>query len=79
MNKVGFKVDNSTDTIELRCNKCNMKIMEYKLQHDDKACALNGISLKCTRCKRIMILMRYTEAIIREGSAVADGRMVKKI
>lgn len=79
MKKDVFKEDLIDDTIELRCKKCNMKIMEYKLQHDDKACALNGISLKCTRCKRIMILMRYTEAIIREGSAVADGRIVKKI
>ena len=79
MNKVGFKVDNSTDTIELRCSKCNMKLMDYIIQNDDTACALNGVCLKCSRCKRAIMLMKYTEAIIRHGSVIANGKMVKKV
>ena len=79
MNKVGFKVDNSTDTIELRCSKCNMKLMDYMVQNDDTACALNGVSLKCSRCKRVIMLMRYTEAVIRRGCVIANNKTVKKI
>ena len=67
------------DVVELRCKKCNMKIMEYMLQHDDNACALSGISLKCSRCRRVIMLMKYTEAIIRRDSVVANGKIVKKI
>ena len=79
MNKVGFKVDNSTDTIELRCSKCNMKLMDYIVQNDDTACALNGVSLKCSRCKRVIMLMKYTEAVIRQGSVIVNNKTVKKI
>lgn len=73
------EVKNIEDTIELRCNKCNMKLMDYMVQNDDTACALNGVCLKCSRCKRVMRLMKYTEAIIRHGSVIANGKMVKKI
>jgi len=54
MNKDGFN-----EIIELRCSKCNMKIMDYMIQHEDTACALNGVSLKCSRCKRVITLMKY--------------------
>ena len=67
------------ETIELRCSKCNMKLMDYMIQNDDTACALNGVSLKCSRCKRAIMLMKYTEAIIRHGSVIANGKMVKKV
>ena len=74
MNKDGFN-----EIIELRCSKCNMKIMDYMIQHEDTACALNGVSLKCSRCKRVITLMKYTEAIIKHGSVIANGKMVKKV
>ena len=74
MNKDGFN-----EIIELRCSKCNMKIMDYMIQHEDTACALNGVSLKCSRCKRVITLMKYTEAIIRHGSVIANGKLVRKI
>ena len=74
MNKDGFN-----EIIELRCSKCNMKIMDYMIQHEDTACALNGVSLKCFRCKRVITLMKYTEAIIRHGSVIANGKLVRKI
>ena len=79
MKKVGFTVDYTTDTIELRCSKCNMKLMDYMIQNDDTACALNGVSLKCSRCKRVIMLMKYTEAVIRQGSVIANNKIVKKI
>lgn len=79
MTKDGF-IDNSIkNTIELRCSKCNMKIMDYMIQHDETACALNGVSLKCSRCKRVMTLMKYTEAIIIQNTVIANGKMVRKI
>ena len=74
MNKDGFN-----EIIELRCSKCNMKIMDYMIQHEDTACALNGVSLKCSRCKRVITLMKYTEAIIKRGSVIANGKLVRKI
>lgn len=74
MNKDGFN-----EIIELRCSKCNMKIMDYMIQHEDTACALNGVSLKCSRCKRVITLMKYTEAIIRHGSVIANGKLIRKI
>ena len=74
MNKDGFN-----EIIELRCSKCNMKIMDYMIQHEDTGCALNGVSLKCSRCKRVITLMKYTEAIIRHGSVIANGKLVRKI
>ena len=78
MNKDGFK-DINEDIIELRCSKCNMKIMDYMIQHEDTACALNGVSLKCSRCKRMITLMKYTEAIIKHGSVIANGKLIRKI
>ena len=79
MKKVGFTVDYTTDTIELRCSKCNMKLMDYMIQNDDTACALNGVSLKCSRCKRVIMLTRYTEAVISRGCVIANNKTVKKI
>ncbi|MCR5103949.1 MAG: hypothetical protein K6B68_05775 [Eubacterium sp.] len=79
MKKVGFTVDYTTDTIELRCSKCNMKLMDYMIQNDDTACALNGVCLKCSRCKRVIMLMKYTEAVIRQGCVIANNKTVKKI
>ena len=76
-NYVEFKYDE--ETIELRCSKCNMKLMDYMIQNDDTACALNGVCLKCSRCKRAIMLMKYTEAIIRHGRVIANGKMVKKV
>lgn len=67
------------DTIEIRCKICNMKFMDYLVQDDDTACAMNGVSLKCSRCKRVIRLMKFTEAIIRQGNIIANDRMVKKI
>ena len=67
------------ETIELRCSKCNMKLMDYMIQNDDTSCALNGVCLKCSRCKRAIMLMKYTEAIIKHGSVIANGKMVKKV
>ena len=76
-NYVEFKYDE--ETIALRCSKCNMKLMDYMIQNDNTACALNGVCLKCSRCKRAIMLMKYTEAIIRHGSVIANGKMVKKV
>ncbi|MCR5105880.1 MAG: hypothetical protein K6B68_15715 [Eubacterium sp.] len=56
-----------------------MKIMDYMIQHDETVCALNGVSLKCSRCKRVMTLVKYTEAIITQNTVIANGKMISKI
>ena len=68
-----------TDSIEIRCCKCNMKLMEYTLQHDDDALAINGMSFKCSRCRRVITLMKYTEAIMKQGNILAHDRLVKMV
>ncbi len=46
------------EKIEFRCKTCNNRLFDY----------VSGnmhIEMKCTRCKRVMILKSYTEKIIR--------------
>ena len=41
------------------------RMMDYTLVHDDERIVLQGITIKCSRCKRVMILKKYTEGMIR--------------
>ena len=52
---------NKGNVIEIRCNKCNKLMMEYFVCGDDSAVALQNIGIKCDRCKRVMILKKYSE------------------
>lgn len=51
--------------IELHCKACNMRFFDYIVTGDDNTIALQGISLKCSRCKRVLILKKYTEGILK--------------
>lgn len=45
--------------IEFRCKACNNRLFDY----------ISGdmhIEMKCTRCKRVMVLKNYTEILIRK-------------
>ena len=44
--------------IELRCEQCNKLLMNYYE-------SFQGIAIKCSRCKRIMNLKKYTEGMIK--------------
>ena len=50
--------------IEFRCKKCNRRIMDYMVQEDDNAIVMQGIMIKCDRCKRVINLKKYTQRMI---------------
>jgi len=54
--------------IEIRCKKCNKLMMEYYMSGDDSAVVLQNIGIKCDRCKRVMILKKYSEGMMKEHS-----------
>ena len=43
-------------------------MMEYFVCGDDFAVALQNIGIKCDRCKRVMILKKYSEGMMKEHS-----------
>ena len=55
---------NKGNVIEIRCKKCNKLMMEYFVCGDDSAVALQNIGIKCDRCKRVMILKKYSEGMM---------------
>ncbi len=60
--------------INIRCKKCNQKIMEYEIQNiGDTIVLAHGISISCHRCKRVLRFMKYTENMLIERSA--DGNL----
>ena len=59
---------NKENVIEIRCKKCNKLMMEYFVCGDDSAVALQNIGIKCDRCKRVMILKKYSEGMMKEHS-----------
>ena len=56
---------NKENVIEIRCNKL---MMEYFVCGDDSTVALQNIGIKCDRCKRVMILKKYSEGMMKEHS-----------
>ena len=54
--------------IEIICKKCNKLMMEYFMSGDDSAVVLQNIGIKCDRCKRVMILKKYSEGMMKEHS-----------
>lgn len=52
---------NNKDVIEIRCRQCKKLMMNYYVCGDDSEVALQGIGVKCDRCKRVMILKKYNE------------------
>ena len=57
---------NIDKVIEIRCKKCNKLMMEYFMSGDDSAVVLQNIGIKCDRCKRVMILKKYSEGMMKE-------------
>ena len=59
---------NKGNVIEIRCKKCNKLMMEYFVCGDDSVVAFQNIGVKCDRCKRVTILKKYSEGIMKEHS-----------
>ena len=58
---------NKENVIEIRCKKCNKLMMEYFVCGDDSTVALQNIGIKCDRCKRVMILKKYSEGMMKHN------------
>lgn len=58
-------MDAEIKKIAIRCKKCNKMLMEYYVCGDDSAIVLQNIGIKCERCKRVLILQRYSEGMMR--------------
>lgn len=62
--------------IDIRCVRCNQKIMEYQIQGDDDSVVLaQGLSISCHRCKRVATLRKYTEGMIKERTENGSFRI----
>lgn len=59
---------NKENVIEIRCKKCNKLIMEYFMSGDDNAVVAQNIGIKCDRCKRVMLLKKYSEGMMKDYS-----------
>lgn len=59
-------------TIELHCKSCNMRMMDYMVTGNDEQIVLQNIVIKCNRCKRVLVLKKYTEAILKQRQQ--DGK-----
>jgi len=59
-------LEKNWSTVQLHCRECNVRMMDYTLCQDDDRIVLQGITIKCNRCKRVMMLKKYTEGMIRK-------------
>ena len=52
------------NVIEIRCKQCKKRIFDYMISCEDGSdneVVMSGISLKCDRCNRVMIMKKYTQ------------------
>lgn len=68
-------MEKGKNSIEIRCRECNQRLMDYTLTHRDDTIVIQGITVKCTRCKRMLVMKKYTEGILRENSRDAVFRI----
>ena len=58
------------------CMKCNQKLMEYIFVDDDDNIVLgNGLSIACHRCKRVVVLKKYTQSMIKNRTENGNFRI----
>ena len=50
--------------IEFRCKKCGRHFWDYLIQNDDNLVVVQAVCMKCDRCKRTLVLKKYTEEIL---------------
>ena len=66
MDKERTDLEKENNYIELHCKQCNMRMMDYTLCYNDELVVLQGITMKCHRCKRVMMLKKYSEGFLRK-------------
>lgn len=62
----------SKKSILMCCKKCGIPFTEYMIVGNKENIVLQNIRQKCTRCKRVMILKKYTENDLMQHSV--NGR-----
>ncbi len=50
--------------IEFRCKKCGRHFWDYLIQNDDNLVVVQAVCMKCDRCKRTLVLKKYTDNTI---------------
>ncbi len=54
--------------IEFRCKKCGRHFWDYLIQNDDNLVVVQAVCMKCDRCKRTLVLKKYTEGLFDEAT-----------
>ena len=54
--------------IEIRCKKerCNRLFMNYYIDESSSEIVLQGIELKCEKCKRVLRLYNYNAEVLKK-------------
>lgn len=61
-------MDSTDNRIVIRCRKCNQRMFDY----------VSGdmhIEMKCSRCKRVMVMKNYTEGFLRAKAKNGEYRI----
>lgn len=54
----------SNKYIQIRCKQCKRHFFDYEIINKDDSIVLQGISIKCDRCSRVVTLKKYTEGFL---------------
>jgi uncharacterized CHY-type Zn-finger protein len=52
------------EVVQLHCKQCNQRLMDYMVAGDKNTVVMQGIVIKCVRCKRVLIMKKYTEGML---------------
>lgn len=61
-------MENADNRIVIRCKKCNQRMFDY----------ISGdvhIEMKCSKCRRVLIMKNYTEDIIKTHAVKGEYRI----
>jgi len=59
--------------IEFHCRKCKCSMhMSYGITGDENKNVMDGIILKCKKCKKVSMMKKYTEGKIAAGADKND-------
>lgn len=61
-------MENTDNRIVIRCKKCNQRMFDY----------ISGdvhIEMKCSKCRRVLMMKNYTEDIIKTNAVKGEYRI----
>ena len=61
-------MDSTDNRIVIRCRKCNQRMFDY-------VSVDMHIEMKCSRCKRVMVMTNYTEGFLRAKAKNGEYRI----